>query len=205
MKKILLASAVLAAATGLAFAAGTATNAPPDGDGHPMMGHGRWGGHMGMMHGGFHHHDMFGALIARYDANGDGSITRAEIDAGIAKDFHAADTNHDGKLTNDELIAFIKSQHEAMMAKMGRQEPPKDDQSADGKDGKDGHDHHWGHPPDMDHMDLVKRLDWNMDGALSLEEFAAPIRLAAMRLDRDGNGTITATDLLGHGRGPMEH
>ncbi len=195
MRKFLLATVAVAAVTGLAYAATTAPGSAPDGDGHPMK-HGWGGGHMGM-HGGFHRHgEMFGALLARYDANGDGSITRAEIDAGIAKDFKAADTNHDGKLTNDELKAFMESQRKEMMAKMGITPPSADDQPKDGKDHP-----HWGHPGmGMEHADFVKHLDWNMDGALSLEEFAAPIRLAALRLDRDGNGTITATDLL-HGHG----
>ncbi|HTT99917.1 MAG TPA: hypothetical protein VMF58_17845 [Rhizomicrobium sp.] len=44
-------------------------------------------------------------LLTKYDANNDGTITRAEMEAGLKKEFDAADTNHDGKLDADEVAA----------------------------------------------------------------------------------------------------
>jgi Ca2+-binding EF-hand superfamily protein len=44
-------------------------------------------------------------LLSRYDANHDGTITRAEMEAGLKADFAAADTNHDGRLDPDETRA----------------------------------------------------------------------------------------------------
>jgi Ca2+-binding EF-hand superfamily protein len=44
-------------------------------------------------------------LLSRYDANHDGTITRAEMEAGLKADFDAADTNHDGRLDPDEVLA----------------------------------------------------------------------------------------------------
>lgn len=44
-------------------------------------------------------------LIEPYDANHDGTLTRAEMEAGLKADFAAADTNHDGKLDPDEARA----------------------------------------------------------------------------------------------------
>ena len=41
-------------------------------------------------------------LLTRYDANHDGTITRAEMEAGLKQEFDAADTNHDGRLDADE-------------------------------------------------------------------------------------------------------
>lgn len=186
MKGFLLASA---AALALAGTVSAWAAAPGDGKmgfaGHPM-GMGRMG-----MHGG-HHGAMAGALIARYDANNDGSITRAEIDSGLAKDFKAADGDHNGKVSSAEFKAFMETRHAEMMAKMGK------------PGGAEGEGHEGGmmrHGP----MDPVKHLDWNLDGALSIEEMSAPVRLMAMRLDKDGNGTITATDLLkGRGGAMME-
>lgn len=183
MKGFLLASAAALALAGTvaAWAAGS-----PDGGmmgfaGHPM-GMGRMG-----MHGG-HHGAMAGALIARYDANDDGSITRAEIDSGLAKDFKAADSDHNGKVSSAEFKAFMEARHAEMMAKMGKPA------GAEGEGPE--HEGMMGHGA----MDPVKHLDWNLDGTLSLEEMSAPVRLLAMRLDNDANGTITATDLLkGHG------
>ena len=44
-------------------------------------------------------------LLQRYDANHDGVLTRAEMEAGLKADFEAADTNHDGRLDSDEAAA----------------------------------------------------------------------------------------------------
>jgi Ca2+-binding EF-hand superfamily protein len=193
MRNLLLATVAFAGLTGLALAAASGSAAdqppgPPSGMGHRM-------GQMGM-HGG--HGAMLGSLITRYDANGDGSITRAEIDAGIAKDFKAADTGHDGKLSSVEITAFVQARHAEMIAKM--KEKMGEKAGAPGG-GQDGDARKWG----MGEMDIgammLKHLDWNRDGTLSFDEFSAPIHLAAMRLDDDGNGTITATDLLGQGHG----
>ena len=42
---------------------------------------------------------------------------------------------------------------------------------------------------------MFKRLDWNLDGELSFEEFAAPVRQMASHLDRNGDGVIDAQEL----------
>jgi Ca2+-binding EF-hand superfamily protein len=44
-------------------------------------------------------------ILMRYDANHDGTITRAEMEAGLKADFAAADLNHDGCLDADEAAA----------------------------------------------------------------------------------------------------
>jgi hypothetical protein len=44
-------------------------------------------------------------LLTRYDANHDGTLTKAELEAGIKADFDAADHNHDGCLDADEIRA----------------------------------------------------------------------------------------------------
>lgn len=44
-------------------------------------------------------------LLNKYDANHDGTITRAEMEEGLKKEFDNADTNHDGKLDSDEVAA----------------------------------------------------------------------------------------------------
>jgi hypothetical protein len=44
-------------------------------------------------------------ILERYDADHDGTITRAEMEAGLKADFDAADTNHDGRLDADETRA----------------------------------------------------------------------------------------------------
>lgn len=44
-------------------------------------------------------------MLLNYDANHDGTVTRAEMEAGLRHDFAAADANHDGRLDPDEARA----------------------------------------------------------------------------------------------------
>ncbi len=44
-------------------------------------------------------------LLERYDADHDGIVTRAEMEAGLKAEFAAADKNHDGRLDEDETRA----------------------------------------------------------------------------------------------------
>ena len=44
-------------------------------------------------------------MLLKYDANHDGIVTRAELEAGLKRDFAAADINHDGHLDADEARA----------------------------------------------------------------------------------------------------
>jgi hypothetical protein len=44
-------------------------------------------------------------LVARHDANHDGTVTRRELEAGLRQDFWQADTNRDGRLDPDEVRA----------------------------------------------------------------------------------------------------
>lgn len=82
-------------------------NGGPDGDGHAMgMGMHRMG-----MHGG-----MFGRMFATADANKDGRVSLQEATNAALAHFDAADTNHDGTITPDEMRAA----HKAMGARPGR-------------------------------------------------------------------------------------
>ncbi len=44
-------------------------------------------------------------ILLKYDSNHDGTLTRAELEAGLRADFDKADTNHDGRLDIDEIRA----------------------------------------------------------------------------------------------------
>src|SRR5215813_9312447 len=44
-------------------------------------------------------------LIANYDSNGDGTVTRRELEAGLRQYFRQADSNRDGRLDADEVAA----------------------------------------------------------------------------------------------------
>ncbi len=44
-------------------------------------------------------------MIANYDTDADGTVTRAELESGLRQYFKQADTNHDGRLDPDEVAA----------------------------------------------------------------------------------------------------
>jgi len=69
------------------------------GDGHWGRGHGHGGRGGGMM-------------LRMADANGDGTITKAEMDAAAAKHFDAMDADKDGKIT----VAERQAAHEKLRA-----------------------------------------------------------------------------------------
>lgn len=53
------------------------------------------------------------ALLLRHDANKDGSVSRAEMDEGLKKDFAADDTNRDGVLDAAEVEAINQTRWSA--------------------------------------------------------------------------------------------
>jgi hypothetical protein len=67
-------------------------------------------------------------ILARYDTNHDGVVTREEMDTGCKADFEAADTNHDGKLTSAEITA----ENALRLRRDGGQAAPVRDWNGDG-------------------------------------------------------------------------
>ncbi|HEV2562334.1 MAG TPA: hypothetical protein VGT78_09355 [Rhizomicrobium sp.] len=52
-------------------------------------------------------------ILEAYDANHDGTVTRAEMEAGLKADFAKADTNHDGHLDEAEVRAVNQARWSA--------------------------------------------------------------------------------------------
>ncbi len=59
-----------------------------------------------------------GAMFESLDADKDGNVTQAEVDAAKAARFAQADTNSDGKLDEAELLAQAETMHTEHMAAM---------------------------------------------------------------------------------------
>ncbi len=119
--------------------------------------------------------------LMQFDANKDGRVTRAEVEAGITAQFHSIDTNGDGRLDASEYQRFTDARRADRKARMATWR-------ASGQDGS---------PPDiaLTNYDTMKRLDWNLDGYITPDEFGGRARALAMRADRDGDGTILADEL----------
>lgn len=122
--------------------------------------------------------------LLQMDANGDGQISRAEVDASIRTMFNSADTNRDARLTREEFTAHLAAQraeHEANRPPRPENAPPA---------GERGHRRG---PPEPG--EAFARTDWNADGFVTLDEFVVQPRMHALRADRNGDGIIAGEEL----------
>jgi hypothetical protein len=134
------------------------------------------GGHHGAHRGGAGHALM---MLRAADANGDNSITRAEVDALQAEMFDWMDRNGDGFL--DE------ADQSPMRARL---------RAIHAEDGEDGEGRRWrrhrgGPDGGRDHM----RADANEDGRISRAEFLGRENRIFNRLDSDESGVVTPEEL----------
>ncbi len=102
------------------------------------------------------------------DADGNGEITQAEVTAFETSRFAEADTNSDGLLSQDEILASFE-------ARSGRELGDRASQRIER---------------------MITRLDANEDGSVSLEEQQASERARRIfdRLDSDDSGTISQAE-----------
>ena len=109
-------------------------------------------------------HPPIEILLHYTDEKGD--VTRASMEAGLHKDFAAADKNHDGVLEPDEVLAVNEqrwSEAESASSPL---------------------------------------VDWNGDGVVDYDEFAATARALFDQLDPKNTGVITAKQLKALQLGP---
>lgn len=107
-------------------------------------------------------------ILRKYEDK-DGRLTLAELEAGLHRDFAAADSNHDGVLEPDEVRAVnLRRWNE--------------DKSA-----------------------ISPLQDWNGDGVVDFDEFAATARALFREYDRNGDGVLTPDELHpGRAAGPRD-
>lgn len=120
--------------------------------------------------------------LARLDTDGDGAITKDEVEAVRQARFAEADTDGDGQLTRAELEAFGEMRRETR--KMRRRDAAFETMDANG-DGTIGPDE-FGGPEDR----IFDRLDTDGDGTITAEEReAARDRMKAARGERNPRWT----------------
>lgn len=129
--------------------------------------------------------------MSMMDKNGDGQITAAEHSAGAMAKFTKMDANKDGMVNAAELDAA----HQGMMGKdhdqMSRSEGDKSYDRAGDKTGKM-----------TTSAQKLAAMDADKDGAVSGEEHAAFAQKMFSKIDKDGDGTLTAQEVR-EGRATM--
>lgn len=169
---------------GVAFAQDATTTPAPDapqaGDMGPgAMGPGAMGQGMGMP-------PMFD--FATLDADKDGKITKAEMEAAKAARFAAMDSNSDGKVSAEEMTAAREKMRAERQATMMTRMIAKFDTDGDGMLSAT----EMPTPPNGDAM--FDRIDTDKDGAISQAEADAAKQMMQERMaERGGKG--------GHGKG----
>lgn len=108
-------------------------------------------------------HSPVSQILLKY-VGPDGQLTRAQMEAGLHRDFEAADLNHSGVLEPDEARRVNQQRWEE------------------------------------DHSAISPLQDWNNDGVIDFNEFAAAARALFNELDVDHKGVLTA-NLLRAARG----
>ena len=117
------------------------------------------------------------------DADGDGKVTEAELEAFRASRFAEIDTDGDGTVTRDEFVARSVAQAEERADRMFERL----DADGDGALSRDALEaRRGGRGPDPARM--ISRLDSDGDGAVSQEEFNAARERIAERLEGRGHG-----------------
>ncbi len=128
-----------------------------------------------------------GKGLGRFDRDGNGSVTKDEMRTTAIEQFDKTDTNHDGRLTQDE----IQAAHRERAAKRFAEK----DANKDGKLSRD----EVAKMPDQ----VFARLDTNKDGFLTPDELAAKggrfqefAQKHFQRADTNGDGAISKDEML---------
>jgi Ca2+-binding EF-hand superfamily protein len=109
------------------------------------------------------------SMLTDIDADQDGTITRAEIEAREAAVATEIDADKNGVITVEELVAYQEKMRAQRMAQ------------------------------------LLKAMDSNGDGTVSVEEYQAAQSWRLARLDRNGDGQIEPDEMEFHGSRHHHH
>jgi len=130
-----------------------------------------------------------GAAIAqpggmRADADGDGNLTRAELNTSIDERFARADANSDGAIDASEQTAMHSQRRGHRGERRGRH--GSEGRRGHGGEGRRGH----GGEGRGGHGDRMARMDSNSDGILTRDEAIAPALARFDRADANSDGQI---------------
>jgi Ca2+-binding EF-hand superfamily protein len=126
-------------------------------------------------------------------------VSRADYLKNVDARFNAADTNHDGKISRDELVAAQAHDLAQAKAKIAAELQAKFRQLDTNKDGKLSLDEFMAAAPPLKTAQtpdqVLQALDSNHDGKVSLDEFRAPQIATFNRIDTNHDGTVTPQEM----------
>lgn len=121
--------------------------------------------------------------MAMVDTDKDGKVSSAEYLAHSQKMFTRADANKDGKVTAEEMDAA----HKAMRKEHGKQAGMEDDDMK--RRGMDDDHRGWSS------TDMIKKMDTDGDGALTLAEHSAGAQRMFSDMDTNKDGSLTDAEM----------
>ncbi|MGV6818896.1 MAG: EF-hand domain-containing protein [Parvularcula sp.] len=116
------------------------------------------------------------------DTNGDGIVSRAEMEASVDARFEQSDSDGDGYVSQDEAQAQRRARMEERRAKMKERRKEREHRGPRGG--------HPGHPQPM-----WDEVDADQDGRLSRDEMSANAARRFDRADTNGDGQVTRDEM----------
>ena len=126
-------------------------------------------------------------------------VSRTDFVKSIDARFNQMDTNHDGKVTKDELAAELQREMQAANARIAQQLEAKFKQLDTNHDGQLSLKEFMAIQPRIQPSEtpeqMLSRLDTNHDGKISADEFRQPELAKFNRLDSNHDGIVTPAEI----------
>jgi len=130
------------------------------------------------------------------------TLTRAQLSQKVEADFKASDTNGDGKISKAEIQAALQRRATQATAAMHQQQQAEFNKLDTNKDGKLTLAEYQAGTAVTLRADAVDRrlqqLDTNKDNSVTLAEFRASMMSEFDKLDRNKDGVVSAEEAAGN-------
>jgi Ca2+-binding EF-hand superfamily protein len=127
------------------------------------------------------------------------NISRADYTKTLDTRFNAMDTNHDGKITKEEMAAAQQRDLQLARSKIAQELQAKFKQLDTNHDGQLSLAEFMAAAPPISANEtpdqLVQRYDSNHDGKVTLDEFRAPELAKFAKVDANHDGIVTPDEL----------